>query len=67
MKTQNQKNTSSKKEISENVQKKNSENIICPNCKLNVAMILDYKKITDRKSDWICLICGNIFEHEITY
>lgn len=33
----------------------------CPFCHLNTTIILDYKKIECKESDWICLVCGHIF------
>lgn len=36
----------------------------CPFCHSNIAIILDYKKIESQTSDWLCLVCGQVFEYE---
>jgi len=63
-------NTNNEKEVDRNTSKNEKEenhyfqNAICPFCNSNITMILDHKKIENHTSDWICLICGHVFEHQ---
>lgn len=42
-------------------EKENIAITICPNCKLNTAILLDHKKTTEEKLIYICQACSNIF------
>lgn len=63
-KTNNKKEDERNKIENENESNNFFQNIICPFCKSNITMILDYKKIENKVSDWICLVCGHVFEHQ---
>lgn len=58
-------NNKSEKEMN-NSQKNDNDNfkVICPFCGSNIVIILDYKKIESISSDWLCFVCGNVFEFQ---
>jgi|GEM_PF-5037020 hypothetical protein len=62
-------NTNNEKEAERNELKNERESnnffqsVLCPFCNSITTMILDHKKIENKKSDWICLVCGHVFEH----
>lgn len=41
----------------------NPLSVVCPVCRLNAAVILDPKQVSDKKSLYLCLVCGHVFEY----